>query len=227
MSYAVYLKVTDQTHQRFLQIHQRLNAGEKDSQSKALGNVLADVAYEVIDQVFAELLRKQKVQASTEQAKKMVAESEKVIQQVLDTLKKYMPYSISMFGNDRLLALVNYLKSTTVEKDGQAYIHYAVDNIVVKETFGCIDQVKAGHNHYIAPAFKALTQIVDQGVTALIREPKKLLKFNLVVDKTLNGVISMTTHLGYKRLEKLGTQIDPTTADQYIDHFLAFLVEEN
>lgn len=227
MSYAVYLKVTDQTHQRFMQIHQRLNAGEKESQSKPLGVVLADVAYEIIDQVFADLLRKQKAQASTEQAKKMVAESEKVIQQVLDTLKKYMPYSISMFGNERLLPLVNYLMGMLREQNGRHYVRYSVDNILIKEAFGCIDQVKAGHNHYIAPAFKALTQIVDQGVSALIREPKKMLKFNLVVDKTLNGVISMTTHLGYKRLEKLGTQIDPTTADQYIDHFLAFLVEEN
>ena len=227
MSYVVDLKVTEQTHQRFIQIHQRLNAGEKETLSKPLGNVLADVAYEVIDQVFADLLRKQKAQATTEQARNMVIESEKVIQQVQDTLKKYMPYSVSLFGNDRLLPLVNYLLHLIREKDGQFYLHYAVDNVLVKEAFGCIDQVKAGNHHYIVLAFKALTQIVDQGVTALIREPKKLLKFNLVVDKTLNGVINMTTHLGYKRLEKLGSHVDPQTANQYIDHFLAFLGEEN
>lgn len=63
-------------------------------------------------------------------------------------------------------------------------------------------------------------------MTCLIREPKHLLKFNLVVDKTLNGVIHMTTHLGYKRLEKLGTQIDLDMANDYIEHFLAFLRKE-
>lgn len=33
----------------------------------------------------------------------------------------------------------------------------------------------------------------------------------------------MTTHLGYKRLEKLGMQVDQTTATHYINHFLAFM----
>jgi hypothetical protein len=61
------------------------------------------------------------------------------------------------------------------------------------------------------------------GVTALIREPKKMLKFNLVVDKTLNGVINMTTHMGYKRLEKLGGQLNQATANDYIEHFMTFL----
>ena len=41
----------------------------------------------------------------------------------------------------------------------------------------------------VEEAFQTLIQIVDLGVTSLVREPKKRLKFNLVVDKTLNGVI--------------------------------------
>ena len=52
---------------------------------------------------------------------------------------------------------------------------------------------------------------------------KKCLKFNFVVDKTLNGVINMTTHLGYKRLEKLGTQLDQQVAVIYVDYFLKFM----
>ena len=70
---------------------------------------------------------------------------------------------------------------------------------------------------------KLLTDVIDVGVTHLIREPKKCLKFNFVVDKTLNGVINMTTHLGYKRLEKLGTQLDQDVASKYVDYFLNFM----
>lgn len=33
----------------------------------------------------------------------------------------------------------------------------------------------------------------------------------------------MTTHLGYKRLEKLGTQLDQQAAATYVDHFLKFM----
>ena len=50
-----------------------------------------------------------------------------------------------------------------------------------------------------------------------------MLKFNFVVDKILNGVINMTTHLGYKRLEKLGSQLDHKAAINYIDYFLQFM----
>ena len=69
----------------------------------------------------------------------------------------------------------------------------------------------------------SVTDVIDVGVTHLIREPKKCLKFNFVVDKTLNGVINMTTHLGYKRLEKLGTQLDQQVAVIYVDYFLKFM----
>ena len=71
--------------------------------------------------------------------------------------------------------------------------------------------------------FQTLIQIVDLGVTSLIREPKKCLNFNTVVDKTLNGVINMTAHLSYKRLEKIGNQVDANAATDCVNHFLAFM----
>ena len=53
---------------------------------------------------------------------------------------------------------------------------------------------------------------------------KCLKKFNFVVDKTLNGVINMTTHLGYKRLEKLGYSTGSNKfAVVYVDYFLKFM----
>ena len=109
------------------------------------------------------------------------------------------------------------------QQEGQAFVTYPVDSIVMKETLGCIEQIRQGNGAYIAPAFKGFTQIIDQGVGYLIRDPKKMLKFNLVVDKTLNGVIHLTTQLGYKRLEKMGAQFDLESAEIYLNHFLGFL----
>ena len=84
-------------------------------------------------------------------------------------------------------------------------------------------KLAGGDRHETVNALKLLTDVIDVGVTHLIREPKKCLKFNFVVDKTLNGVINMTTHLGYKRLEKLGTQLDQQVAVIYVDYFLKFM----
>ena len=57
MTYQISLKLKPETHQRFAHIHQQLNAGESQSLAKPLGEVLADISCEVIDQVFGDLAR--------------------------------------------------------------------------------------------------------------------------------------------------------------------------
>ena len=217
MSYNIYLHIRPETHLRFQNILAKMNAGETENLSKALGENLADIACEIIDQVFGRLARLSKSKDH---------ESEKVIQQIVETTRKYMPWSVSFFGNERLLPMVNYLNEMTYEDAGLYYVRYPVDKTLVTELLGCVEQMKQGNNQYVKPALKAFTAVVDVGVTHLVREPKKMLKFNLVVDKTLNGVITLTTQLGYKRFDKLGQIYDAQTMSHYFDHFLAFLEDE-
>lgn len=217
MSYNIYLQIRPETHLQFQSIHSQLNAGETENLSKALGENLADIACEIIDQVFGRIAR---LSHSKDH------ESEKVIQQIVDTTRKYMPWSVSFFGNERLLPMVNYLYNMTYEHEGEHYVRYPVEKTLVTELLGCVDQMKAGNNQYVKPALRAFTEVVDVGVNHLVREPKKMLKFNVVVDKTLNGVITLTTQLGYKRFDKLGHIYDAHTISHYFDHFLAFLENE-
>lgn len=186
-----------------------------------MGDVLSDLSCEIIEQVFSVLLKDE--QDNSTMPQKQRYESEKVLQQILDTFRKYMPWSVSFFGNERLLPLVDYMTSLMKEREQEVYITYPITPQLVQQAQTLTEQIREGNMQSVEKAFQTLIQIVDLGVTSLVREPKKRLKFNLVVDKTLNGVINMTTHLGYKRLEKLGTQVDQTTATHYINHFLAFM----
>lgn len=222
MSHAVFLKLTAQTYERFQAVKLKLNAGSSESQSKELGNIMAEIGCEIILQVFGELLEKQKLQGGSIDSK-FIHESEKVIVQILETFRKYMPWSVSLFGNERLLPLVNYLSTLIHTKNNEPYVSFAVPKEYAHEAFSLTEKIREGQLSYVPKSFSNLTKIVDEGVTALVREPKKMLKFNMVVDKTLNGVINMTTSLGYKRLEKLGSQLDHKTANDYGDHFLGFL----
>lgn len=221
MSYKVFLKISDSTYTQFASIRDKLHAGVRESQSKVLGDVLSDLSCEIIEQVFSVLLKDE--QDNSTMTQKQRYESEKVLQQILDTFRKYMPWSVSFFGNERLLPLVDYMTSLMKEREQEVYITYPITPQLVQQAQTLTEQIRAGNMQSVEKAFQTLIQIVDLGVTSLVREPKKRLKFNLVVDKTLNGVINMTTHLGYKRLEKLGTQVDQTTATHYINHFLAFM----
>lgn len=221
MSYKVFLKISDSTYTQFASIREKLHAGVRESQSKVLGDVLSDLSCEIIEQVFSVLLKDE--QDNSTMTQKQRHESEKVLQQILDTFRKYMPWSVSFFGNERLLPLVDYMTSLMKEREQDVYITYPITPQLVQQAQTLTEQIREGNMQSVEKAFQTLIQIVDLGVTSLVREPKKRLKFNLVVDKTLNGVINMTTHLGYKRLEKLGTQVDQTTATHYINHFLAFM----
>ncbi|HFE9761776.1 hypothetical protein R4511_14630 [Acinetobacter baumannii] len=221
MSYKVFLKISDSTYTQFASIREKLHAGVRESQSKVLGDVLSDLSCEIIEQVFSVLLKDE--QDNSTMTQKQRYESEKVLQQILDTFQKYMPWSVSFFGNERLLPLVDYMTSLMKEREQEVYITYPITPQLVQQAQTLTEQIREGNMQSVEKAFQTLIQIVDLGVTSLVREPKKRLKFNLVVDKTLNGVINMTTHLGYKRLEKLGTQVDQTTATHYINHFLAFM----
>lgn len=221
MSYKVFLKISDSTYTQFASIREKLHAGVRESQSKVLGDVLSDLSCEIIEQVFSVLLKDE--QDNSTMTQKQRYESEKVLQQILDTFRKYMPWSVSFFGNERLLPLVDYMTSLMKEREQEVYITYPITPQLVQQAQTLTEQIREGNMQSVEKAFQTLIQIVDLGVTSLVREPKKRLKFNLVVDKTLNGVINMTTHLGYKRLEKLGAQVDQTTATHYINHFLAFM----
>jgi hypothetical protein len=146
-----------------------------------------------------------------------------VIQQILEAIRKYMPWSVSFFGNDRLVPLVEYLSKTFQLEDQRIYMTYPISQQLENQIKASSQKLAQGDQAEISNALKLLTDVIDVGVTHLIREPKKCLKFNFVVDKTLNGVINMTTHLGYKRLEKLGTQLDQDVASKYVDYFLNFM----
>ena len=214
MSYTVELKLKTETYQQFKNIHTKLNNNDREPQSKYLGDNISNIACELIDQAFGSLVN---------QSSSKDGDSEKVLKQVKDAITKYMPWSVSFFGNDRLLPMVNHVNGLMKRKNDQGYITYPVDKVVVEELLGCAEQLKQGNTAYVKPGLKAFTQVVDQGVTSLIREPKKLLKFNMVVNKTLDGVISLTTGIGYKRFDKLSTIYDAQTIGKYFDHFVAFL----
>ena len=214
MSYSISLKLQPETHQRFKDLHSRLNAGERDSLARPLGENLADMVCEIIDQIFGQVVQL---------ANSPDSESEKVIQQILEAIRKYMPWSVSFFGNDRLVPLIEHLSKTIRVEDESVYMTYPIEQQLTQQVKASSQKLAEGESREIANSLKLLTEVIDVGVTHLIREPKKSLKFNFVVDKTLNGVINMTTHLGYKRLEKLGTQLDQQAAATYVDHFLKFM----
>lgn len=222
MSQTLYFHIQDATYQRFQQVNHALAQRSSARQAKILGAVLADLAIEVMDQVFAALLRDPEVMRAKSQQDSQAQDSEKVIAQILSHIKTYMPYAVSMFGNDRLLPMVQYLETCMQRHAGRHYLSYQVDEAIFLPLRQDIERIAAGEQSRVQPAFQALLSLIDAGVQALIIHPKSMLKFNFLINKTLDGVIHMCTRLGYQRLEKVTAQLTAAEALPYLAHFLKF-----
>ena len=224
MTYKINLAIDTSTYQALQNVTERLNQGDKENLSKQLGTIFTDMSCQVLDQVFGRLIEEKRGKDLDAKGQKSLKEAEQIFEQIESALRKYMPWSISFFGNDRLKPVANHiLQKFDPSNPEQIYMYYVLDRHLGEQASQNIQQVLEGNIQALPATLKNLVKIIDLGISEFIRDPKTLLKFNFVVDKTLNGVINMTTHLGYKRLEKLGTQLDQDVASKYVDYFLNFM----
>lgn len=228
MTYKINLAIQTRTYQELQSITERLNRGEKESLSKQLGAIFTEMSCQVLDQVFGNLIEEKRNTPLDAKGQKSLKEAEQIFEQIESALRKYMPWSISFFGNDRLKPVANHILQKFDHSDpDHIYMYYVLDRQLGEEASHNIQQVLDGNIQTLPATLKNLVTIIDLGISEFIRDPKTLLKFNFVVDKTLNGVINLITSTGYKRLEKVGDEYksgDAEKAQYYAKHFNRFLV---
>lgn len=218
--YKVNLPVKDSTYQAIAAVTARMQQGEKTSLSREYGENVTTMACEILWVIFGVMT------VDNEYTKGSGAETKKVIEQITQQLQKYMPWSVSLFGNERLLPVANYLTGQFIEQDGQKYLQYPLDTKIAQQMLVSAQAIMDGNQSKIYIGFENMTFIIDAGINELIKKPKDMLKFNIVADKTLNGVIKLLNSLGNKNLEKTGKSAHLQTAQQYMSHFKSLIVEE-
>lgn len=114
MQYKIDLLIKQHTYQELKSITQSLNNGEKRDLAKQLGNVFTDMSCQVLDQVFGALLEEQRNNPTLDATgQKKLKEAEQIFSQIEGAFKKYMPWSISFFSNDRLKPVANHILGLT------------------------------------------------------------------------------------------------------------------
>ena len=231
MTYRIELLINQNTYQQLVNITQHLNQGEKKDVAKELGQVFTDMSCQVLDKLFGTLIHEQRSNAElSAEGKKSLKEAEQIFAQIEGALKKYMPWSISFFSNERLKPVANHiLQKFDASENAEVVMHYQLDQRLGENSFNDLQKLQQGDVQNLKGTLKNLIQVIDLGVSEFIRDPKTLLKFNFVVDKTLNGVINMVTSTGYKRLEKVADDYKKAPESdeklkRYGDHFAKFVV---
>jgi len=157
-------------------------------------------------------------------------ESLAAIDEVKTVLRKYLPWAISFFGNERLAPVAKHYASLIQSRqvDGQAlpFLVFGLPEPVAKLAVKSLEDLEQHRVKTAADAIEGLIQVIDVSLEVLLKQPKTLLKFNFVVDKTLNGVINMTTAMSYKNLRKLGQQLDPSLFDPLTNHLRSVMISK-
>ena len=160
--YKVNLIVQDATYQKLLSVTERMKQGDKANLSREYGDAVTQMACEILRYVFAVMT------IDNEYTKGSGAETQKVMDQVTQQLQKYMPWSVSLFSNERLLPVANYLMGQFSQKDGKMYLQYPLANSTAQKAKQDAEAIMQGDQSRIFSGFQDVISIINTGIDELI-----------------------------------------------------------
>ena len=155
MDELVQLKVQSVTYRRFLELQQLLKQSPSDNLAQAVGENLAEIACQVVEQVFGFL--------SQISAQQQQFESEHTVEQITATIGKHLPWSMQLLNHERLSSLMHDLGHMMSFTDGQIWLKYPIPAHLAMQLRGYSHNLNSSHD--IAQAFSLIVEIIDQGVT--------------------------------------------------------------
>lgn len=225
--HVVVLPLSHEFQASIEQLHLALQAGSKQSLSRHAGELMTEVGCQTIDSVFKVMVERfLAVEGLPADKKAKLKESLSHIEDVKGIMRKYMGWALSKFSNERLTPVVSYFYQLIHTYDATPYLVIELSEDVAERAVSALDELKERRVNDIIPLIERLIEVTDVVVDKLIRYPMHLLKFNVVIEKTLSGVIKMTTSIAYKNLLKLGHSLDPLLYDTAADHLQQFLREK-
>lgn len=227
VQYNVALPLHEDFRQQIVALNQKFMAGTSQPLSREAGTLMSEVSCQIIDRVFKQMIEQfLQIDGLSAQQRVHLNTSLHHIKDIKAIMRKYMGWAVSWFGNERLIPVVNlFAQMIQQEQHGQqqAYLIFNLPQATAERALLALDSLEHGKVNNAADAVESLIEITDIGVDALIRQPKALLKFNVVADKTLNGVIRLTTSKAYSNLRQLGQQLDPLFFKTVASHLQQFI----
>ncbi len=207
------------------QLDVRLQARVRESQADLAGRLITEASCDLMDAFFGHMMLDLK-QASPQSP--VFREAYAVIEDIKGKLRHYLGWVTGFFSNERLAPVVAHYRQLMtwlpVEGTPQAHLAFAITPELAREAQASLQVLREGRTPEAAKAgIEVLIKVIDEALQPLLFVPKQRMKFNFVVDKTLNGVISVTMAFAYRSLRKLGEHLPPDLFPQVADHLERFL----
>ena len=189
--------------------------------------LLADALHGILDTVFTQLI--QNIDRSFDVSgphSKAIKASEDTINDVKHKIDHYLVWLVKFLSNKRLVPVIAHYDSM-VHQLPRTEIYYAGFSIspeLGRRAEKELREMKDGTRTSAEEGIELLIEFLDISVDPVVREPMKLMNFNFVVTRTLNGVLNLAMGHVRKMLRKLPPILPPELLPLLAEHMEAFLV---
>lgn len=211
-------------------IHQALQSGGKESHAKETGYLVTEASCHLMDRFFGDMIS----ELATRDADPLFRESAAVIREIQSKLRHYLGWITSHFSNERLRPVIAHFVAlhfdlpSGLHNEGvlQSHLTFPVSPDLATQAQASLQALRDGTAPDAREGIEILIKIIDEGLQPLLFQPKKLMHFNFIVDKSLNGVSSLMMTLSHHSLLKLGKHLHPQHFELVADHLEQFLKTE-
>lgn len=231
--YAVALPLTELIRQQLEQLHSSdgfsVQAESPQSLAERTGKLMCEMTCHIIDYIFTDMVQQfASVKELTADKIARFKESLQQIEEIKGIIYKYFGRAVAWLDHQRLKPVIGYyyqiINQCSIAGESVPCLIYDIPDSLAAKAMTALDELKSLKASDALQAIEYLIEIVEIGVCKLLKEPKQLLKFNFIANKTLDGVMSMTTALSYKSLRKLGQAMDPMLFDSAASHLHQFII---
>ena len=205
-------------------LYQRSRAQLSDADKKMGITLLTEVYCDLIDACFTHLLD----DINRTHASKVLIEAQAVAEDIKDKARHYLGWVAGFLANERLPPVIAHFHGMMHQLDlGDGMKPYMAFNLSARlaaDAQRVLASLHDGSATSIDEGIELLIEAVEEAIVPLAIQPKDLMKFNFIVDKTLNGVIALVRTLFKRMLRKLAPHLPRELYSRVAAHLETFLI---
>lgn len=184
--------------------------------AQALSMGIAEIVNSLIRPAFDELISKSRHGESYQQALKLVDDIHQQIEGHVRWLGRFLSRERLVVVSAHYLTMFHYPRNSGREHE---FLVLALPSEVVQRAVQTIEHLRKNPAADRSQPVEFLLSIVDELLQPLVHEPKRLMHFNFLVDKTLSGIIALIRNLAFREIRQWAGRIPAEDLPIILNHF--------
>jgi hypothetical protein len=205
-------------------LYQRSRIRMTDADKQLGADLLTETYCDLIDACFTHLLD----EINKTHASKVLIEAHGVAEDIKQKARHYVGWVVGFLANERLPPVIAHFHGLVHHLDlGDGVKPYMAFNIsprLAQDAKRVLATLHDGSATSIAEGIELLIEAVEEAIVPLATYPKNLMKFNFIINKTLDGVIALIRTLFKRMLRKLAPHLPRELFPTVAAHLETFLI---